>query len=260
MGKDFDGKTVLVTGAARGLGLAIATELHARGARVALNDLDAGDVNRAMDVLGDDDRLGCAVGDVATVTGCEAAVTAAVEKFGDLHVLVNNAGINIERPVEQWDETHWDSHVDVILKGAFFCVKAALPHLRARRGNVVNISSNLGIHAVRYNAGYCAAKGGLLNLTRALALDLAPVVRVNCVCPGVMNTELMRLCAEDSGDAKGYYKSYEDYAPLRRISEPAEIAKSVAFLASDDAAFLTGSILAADGGGTAGWSPVEPVR
>ena len=187
-------------------------------------------------------------------------LAARIERFGDLHLLVNNAGINIERPVEQWDEIHWDRHVDVILKGAFFCVRAALPHLRKSRGNVVNISSNLGIHAVRDNAGYCAAKGGLLNLTRALALDLAPEVRVNCVCPGVMNTELMRLCAEDSGDAKAYYKSYEDYAPLRRISEPAEIAKSVAFLASEDAAFLTGSVLTADGGGTAGWSPVEPVR
>ena len=80
-------------------------------------------------------------------------------------------------------------------------------------------------------------------------------MRVNCLCPGVMNTELMRQCAVDSGDAEAYYETYERYAPLRRISEPAEIAKSVAFLASDDAAFLTGAVLAADGGGTAGWSP-----
>lgn len=132
-------------------------------------------------------------------------------------------------------------------------MKAGLAQLRANHGNVVNISSNLGIHAVRDNAGYCAAKGGLLNLTRALALDLAPEVRVNCLCPGVMNTELMRLCAEDSGNPKGYYKSYQDYAPLRRLGEPAEIAKSVAFLASEDAAFLTGAVLSADGGGTAGF-------
>ena len=110
------------------------------------------------------------------------------------------------------------------------------------------------------NAGYCAAKGGLLNLTRALALDLAPDVRVNCLCPGVMNTELMRLCADDSGDAETYYSAYEAYAPLGRIAEPAEIAKSVAFLASDDAAFLNGAVLAADGGGTAGWSPVAARR
>ena len=87
------------------------------------------------------------------------------------------------------------------------------------------------------------------------ALDLAPEVRVNCLCPGVIDTELMRQCAIDSGDADAYYRSYEHYAPLGRISAPAEIAKSVLFLAGDDATFLTGTILAADGGGTAGWSP-----
>ena len=253
---DFTGKVALITGAARGLGHAIASEFHSRGASVVLNDLDADAIGRAIDSLGCGERLGAAAGDIATVAGCEAAVAGAVERFGRLDILINNAGVNIERPVREWDEALWDRHVDVILKGAFFCVRAAMDELRANRGNVVNISSNLGIHAVRHNAGYCAAKGGLLNLTRALALDLAPDVRVNCLCPGVINTELMRLCAEDSGDPKAYYKMYEDYAPLGRISEPAEIAKSVAFLASDDAAFLTGTVLAADGGGTAGWSPV----
>ena len=252
---DFTGKVALVTGAARGLGHAIASELHGRGARIALNDLDQADIVRAVAELGGGERLGAAPADVSTVAGCEAAVGATVERFGRLDVLVNNAGVDIERPIEDWDEAHWDRHVDVILKGAFFCVRAAVEQLRANRGNVVNISSNLGIHAIRDNAGYCAAKGGLLNLTRALALDLAPEVRVNCLCPGVMNTELMRQCAVDSGDVEAYYETYERYAPLRRISEPAEIAKSVAFLASDDAAFLTGAVLAADGGGTAGWSP-----
>ena len=173
MNNNFTGKTVLVTGAARGLGLAIAREFHARGARVALNDLACANVASAIDVLGSGKRLGAAVGDVSTVSGCEAAVAGAVEHFGSLDILINNAGINIERPVEDWDEAHWDTHVNVILKGAFFCARAALPHLRSNRGNVVNISSNLRVHAVKDNAGYCAAKGGLLNLTRALALDLA---------------------------------------------------------------------------------------
>lgn len=254
MSNDFVDRTVLVTGAARGLGLAITGEFHSRGASVFMNDLTGSDIADAIEQLGGGPRLFGAPADISTVDGCSDAVNGAVEHFGRLDVLVNNAGINIEKPVDEWDELLWDRHVDLILKGPFFCVKEALPQLRRNRGNVVNISSNLGIHAVRDNPGYCAAKGGLLNLTRALAMDLAPDVRVNCLCPGVMNTELMRQCAEDSGEPASYYENYEAYAPLKRLSEPAEMAKSVAFMASDDAAFMTGAVLAVDGGGTAGYT------
>ena len=254
MTNNFEGKVVLVTGAARGLGMAIAKEFHDGGACVAINDLEVDALEKALHQLGGTERLTAIAADVSTVAGCYQAVAETVERFKRLDVLVNNAGINIEMPIEQWDESLWDRHVDLILKGPFFCTKAALPELRRNRGNVVNISSNLGIHAVRNNPGYCAAKGGLINLTRSLALDLAPLVRVNCLCPGVMNTELMRQCAQDSGDATAYYEKYERYAPLGRLSEPSEIAKSVAFIASDNAAFMTGASVAVDGGGTAGFS------
>ena len=120
MTNDFASKTVLVTGAARGLGLAIATEFLERGAQVALNDLDRDNIERAIESLGGSGRLAVATGDISTVSGCEAAVAGTVDKFGRLDILVNNAGINIERPVQDWDENHWDSHVNVILKGAFF--------------------------------------------------------------------------------------------------------------------------------------------
>jgi NAD(P)-dependent dehydrogenase (short-subunit alcohol dehydrogenase family) len=257
MAGSFDGRVALVTGAARGLGKAIAAELHTRGCAVALNDLSADAIAVAIGDLGGGQGLAAAPGDVSRVAGCGSAADAAIAAFGRLDIVVNNAAINIERPVDDWDEDLWDRHVDVILKGAFFCVKAALPELRRNRGAVVNIASELGLHGFPDNVGYCAAKGGVINMTRALAIELAPDVRVNCVCPGTLNTELMRQCAEDSGDAEAYMRYYRDYAPLGRIAEPAEIAKAVAFLASDDAAFLTGTILTADGGSTAGRRPAS---
>ena len=191
-------------------------------------------------------------GHIASVAGCESAVAAAVDAFGGLDILVNNAAINIERPIEAWDEAMWDSHVDVILKGAFFCTRASLPALRTRQGCVVNVASELGLHAIRNNVGYCAAKGGLVNMTRALALELAPQVRVNCVCPGAIDTPLMRRCAEESGDVEAYYLACANDAPAQRIASPEEIATAILYLASSDAAFVTGAVLAVDGGGSAG--------
>jgi NAD(P)-dependent dehydrogenase (short-subunit alcohol dehydrogenase family) len=249
---EFDGKAVLVTGAARGLGKAIAGAFQARGARVVLNDLDRARIASAIDQLGGGDRLAAAPADIATVAGCEAVVGAALDAFGRLDVLVNNAAINWEMPVADHSEEVWDRHIDTILKGSFFCAKAALPALRETRGTIVNIASELGLHAVPNNVAYCAAKGGVVNLTRALAIELAPEIRVNCVCPGAMNTELMRQCAEDSGDVEAYYRYYEGFAPLRRIAEPAEVAEAVVFVASPRAAFMTGAIIPVDGGSTTG--------
>lgn len=249
---DFDGKVVLVTGAARGLGKAIAAAFHVRGARIAINDLDAARIAAAIADLGGGGRLAPAAADISTVTGCEATVRAALEAFGRLDVLVNNAAINREMPIADHVEDVWDRHVDTILKGSFFCARAALPALRESGGNIVNIASELGLHAMPNNVAYCAAKGGVVNLTRALAIELAPDIRVNCICPGAMNTELMRQCAEDSGDAAAYYRYFETFAPLRRMAEPEEVAESVVFVASPQAAFMTGAVVAVDGGSTMG--------
>lgn len=248
---EFDGKAVLVTGAARGLGKAIAEAFRSRGAMVALNDLDPKTVASAIDGIGGG-RLAAAPADVSTVAGCEAAVRAALGAFGRLDVLVNNAAINWEMPIAEHGEEIWDRHVDTILKGSFFCARAALPALRESRGNIVNIASELGLHAIPNNVAYCAAKGGVVSLTRALAIELAPEVRANCICPGAMNTEMMRECAEQSGDAEAYYRHYEGFAPLRRIADPAEVAEAVVFVASPRAGFMTGAVIPVDGGSTSG--------
>ena len=130
----------------------------------------------------------------------------------------------------------WDATIDINLKGTFFCLKAALPHLRASKGNVVNVASDAGLKGEKGLSVYCASKGGVVNLTRALALELAPDIRVNCVCPGYVDTDMVRRDGiEQSDDPSAAEAALKAYSPLRRIAKPREIGKAIAYLASDDA-------------------------
>jgi NAD(P)-dependent dehydrogenase (short-subunit alcohol dehydrogenase family) len=249
---DLTGQVALVTGAGRGLGLAIARALHESGATVAINDRTADACAAAIAKLGGGDRLIAAPADLAGAGGPEQAVALAAAR-GRLDLLVNNAAVNVERPIEATDDAHWDQHLAVVLRASFFTVRAALPLLQAAHGTVINIASELGLHAIRDNVAYVAAKHGVVAMTRALAIELAPDgVRVNALCPGGMDTELMRDCAVASGDAAAYYRSYEAYHPLGRIAKPEEIAAFVLCLASPAAAFMTGAAIPIDGGSTAG--------
>jgi NAD(P)-dependent dehydrogenase (short-subunit alcohol dehydrogenase family) len=248
---DFSGKAVLVTGAGRGLGFAIAHAFHTAGATVFVNDRTAELADQACRRLGGSDRLIASPADLATARGALDAVEPA-HRHGALDVLVHNAAVNIEKPLAQTDDAHWDLHVAVILKAAFFTAKTAVPLLRASRGSIIHIASELGLHAIANNVAYVSAKHGLLALTRAMALEMAPLVRVNALCPGTMDTELMAECAADSGDVDAYYRNYRAYHPLNRLASPAEIADFVTCLASPAAAFMTGSSVVIDGGSTAG--------
>lgn len=248
---DYRQKTALVTGAGRGLGFAIARALHGAGAEVILNDRSPEAVRDAIARIGDD-RLVAAPADVSSADGVAAAVAPALRR-GKLDFLVNNAAVNVERSISDTDDAHWDRHLSTNLKAAFFTVKYALPLLRRSRGSVINIASELGLHAIADNVAYVAAKHGLIALTRALAIELAPdTVRVNAVCPGTMDTELMRDCAIDSGDPDHYYRAFRAYHPLGRLATPDEIAEFVLCLLSPAAAFATGAAFVIDGGSTAG--------
>ena len=242
---------MLVTGAGRGLGFAIAGAFHAAGALVFLNDRTAPQVEAARDRLGGGARLIAAPADLGTAKGAGEALTPAL-RHGALDILINNAAVNIERPLAETDDAHWDLHLAVVLKAAFFTTRAALPLLVARRGCVIHIASELGLHAIADNVAYVSAKHGLLAMTRAMAIELAPEVRVNALCPGTMDTELMADCAAASGDAEAYYRNFRAYHPLGRLAAPQEIADFVLCLASPAAAFMTGSSVVIDGGSTAG--------
>ena len=188
-----------------------------------------------------------------TVAGCELAVHTAESAFSGLDVLINCAGIISPGPVEDVDEATWHAHVDVNLKGVFFCCRAALPALRTSTGSIVNIASDAGLMGVPGIVVYCASKGGVVNMTRAMALEVAPDVRVNCVCPGFVDTDMTRRDQIEKADNPvAAEQSMIHDVPLRRIATPEEIAHSVLYLASFEARFITGTALAIDGGMTAG--------
>jgi NAD(P)-dependent dehydrogenase (short-subunit alcohol dehydrogenase family) len=253
MRSDFAERRVLVTGATRGIGRAAAAAFLEAGARVAVNGRTVESVAAAIASLGWPERTIAAPGDVATAAGCEAVVGAAVKGLGGLDVLVNSAGIGWAGPVETFDEAAWDATLDVNLKGTFFCTRAALPALRASRGAVVNLGSGAGLIGLPDLVVYCASKGGVVNMTRAMALELAPVVRVNCVCPGYVDTDMVRRDGiEKADDPAAAERAILDYAPLRRMATPEEIATAIFYLASDHARNVTGAAFRTDGGATAG--------
>jgi NAD(P)-dependent dehydrogenase (short-subunit alcohol dehydrogenase family) len=249
---DFKGKRVLVTGASRGIGFSIAKMFLDGGARVAIHGSSEKSVGAAMDKLAEYEHKVAAPGDLATVAGCESAVETAIEAFGGLDVLVNNAGVGAGRPIAECDEEMWDAHCDVNLKGLFFCCRAALPELTKSNGNIVNIGSDAGLHGCPGITVYCGTKGGVINMSRAMALEVAPDVRVNCVCPGYVDTDMIRLSVKKKPDPEAAWQKMKDYAPLRRIASTEEIAYAVLYLASDKARNITGTSLSIDGGTTAG--------
>ena len=243
---DFDDKVAIVTGASRGIGRAIALEFGGRGARVVVNfnqnTSAADEVVKTISESGGEAFSHQA--DVSVFEQADGLVKTAIEKYGDLHILVNNAGITRDGLIMTMSESDWDDVIQTNLKSTFNCCKAAIRHmLRRRYGRIINIASVSGIMGNPGQTNYSASKAGQIGFTRALAREVASrTITVNAIAPGFVQTDIWSTVPEDA------QKSLMDIIPLGRVGQPEEIAKAAAFLASDDAAYITGHILTVDGG------------
>ncbi len=250
-----DGKVVIITGGALGIGRACAIEFAREGASVTIADINAEAGQSTLEALANAGTPGyLVVGDVARVSECERVVRETVERFGGVDVLFNNVGIqplDSYRNVENTTEEMWDRILDVNLKSYFLMSKYAIPEIRRRGGGaIVNTASVQGLQSQRGVPAYAASKGGVLSLTRQMALDYAAEnIRVLAICPGTIDTEMVRASAAREPDGvQAALDRYGKTHPVGRIGTGQDIANVVAFLASDKASFMTGEYVCIDGG------------
>ena len=261
MFQGLSGKVALVTGGSSGLGRAIVHRLAAEGASVVVAGRDQERSEAvAVEAAGIAARAGASaaafatvLADVAVVADCERLFAEALARLGRLDILVNSAGIWIEKPITAMSEADYDLLMDVNLKGTYFMCRAAIRHMAPRRsGVIVNIASDSGTHGEPGAAAYAASKAGVIMLTRTLAIDHGPDnVRVCSVSPASFDTPMLTRAIAEADDPEAYASWQADGYPLGRIGQPEELASVVSFLASDEASFVTGRKWVVDGGVTA---------
>jgi NAD(P)-dependent dehydrogenase (short-subunit alcohol dehydrogenase family) len=244
----LDGKVAVVTGGSRGTGLAIVRRRRAYGARV---------ISVSRSAVGSEEREEAVLhvaADISTAEGAQRVCDAARDRFGRLDALINNAGVIRDGGVEDTDVETWDEVMAINARGPFLCAKYAIPYMREIGGGaIINISSINAEWAQPDLAAYCASKGALLALTRSIAVDYAQVgIRSTCVCPSYIRTELLEQYYDDQDEPALARRVADEMHPIGRVAEPEEIAALVAWLASDEATYLTGHPIWVDGGLLAG--------
>lgn len=248
------GKVAAVTGAASGIGRGIALRLGEMGSSVAVLDIDEIKGAESAEEIRNQGGQAIAVKcDVRSATQCQSAVETVISKWGRIDVLCNCAGIAIRKDVVNLTEEEWDRALDVTLKGIYLLSHEVVPHMiRNGGGTIINIGSGWGLKGGPRAASYCAAKGGAVNLTRAMAIDHGKHnIRVNCVCPGDVDTPMLRSeCAQLGENVQAFMQEAAN-RPLARVGTPDDIANAVLFLASPMSSWITGAALVVDGGGLA---------
>lgn len=253
--KRLAGSAALITGAASGIGRATARLFASEGAAVAVADLDRAAGQAVVEAIlhggGQAVFVWC---DVSQARDCMRAVENTVAALGHLDILVNCAGIIRRANVVETTEEEWDRVIAVNVKSVFLLGKYAVPVMaRSGGGAIINVASGWGLVGGRDAAAYCASKGAIVNLTKAMALDHGDQgIRVNCVCPGDTDTPMLREEARQLGEPEAKFLAESARRPLKRIGRPQDIAQAALYLASDEASFVTGTALVVDGGGLAG--------
>jgi len=240
------GRTAVITGASRGIGFSIA-ELFAReGAQLALADINNAEIEQAARTIAESENAQtmAVTADVSKARGCEQTINAALDKFGKIDILINNAGITKDGLLIRMAEADWDSVMSINLKGSFLMSKAAAKAMiKQRSGRIVNISSVAGQTGNAGQVNYSASKSGLIGLTKSLARELASRnILVNAVAPGFVNTNMTKNFSEE------IKAKLLEAIPLKRFAEPKDIARAALFLASEDSEYITGQVLAVNGG------------
>jgi len=234
-------KTAIITGAARGIGLATAKMMAEQGDMPVLVDWDKAELSKAASTIEQCHAVHC---DISQPDQVDRLMTEVIDKTGQIDILINNAGVADFGPIEETDFARWRAVMQTNLDGVFLCSQAAIPHLKSTRGAIVNIGSISGLRASTLRVAYGTSKAAVIQLTLQQAAELGEYdIRVNCVCPGPVRTKLaMAVHTQDIIDA------YHDAIPLNRYGQEDEIAQAICFLASEKASYITGQILAVDGG------------
>jgi len=250
----FEGRGVVVTGAAQGMGRAIAEAFISEGARVVLSDLNEEGVFKTAGELGQNGNTFAVRCDVTKADDVKSLIESAVDHLGAIDVFVNNAGTITMRQVIELGEDEWDLVMGVNAKGVFLCTREVLPHMLDRKsGAIVNVDSQAGKRGYKLFAHYCASKAAVIVFSKGVALEVAPHVRINCVCPGIVNTDMMEReygweQAMTGEPKESIQKRWMSGIPMGRFQEPEHIARVALFLASDDASEMTGQAINVTGG------------
>jgi 3-oxoacyl-[acyl-carrier protein] reductase len=249
----LSGKVALITGAGSGIGQASAVLFASEGARIACVDLLAGAAEETVATIRANGGEAIAIeADVRLAADAQRMTDITFEHFGRLDILFNNAGTGVPGKVHELDESQWDLVMDTNVKSMFQCSKAVIPRLLQQgNGNIINTASTFSLLAFPDYAAYCASKGAVLTLTRQMALDYGPAIRVNCICPGATDTPRIRRMINASPDPAARERELAGInRVMKRLADPKEIAYAALFLASDESSFVTGHALVVDGGQT----------